>query len=66
MANKIHIKYYKSPVGELILGSFEGKLCLADWRYRKMRSRIDKRIKLGLNAEYVSDGKNTHYLAPII
>ena len=53
MKNKIITKYYKSPVGELILGSFEGKLCLADWRYRKMRSNIDKRIKTGLNAEYV-------------
>ena len=51
--NKVHIKYFKTPVGELILGSFDGKLCLADWRYRKMRSRIDKRIKTGLNAEYV-------------
>lgn len=51
--NKILIKYFKTPVGELILGAFEGKLCLADWRYRKMRSSIDKRIKSGLNADYV-------------
>ena len=51
--NKIQVKYYKSPIGELILGSYDGKLCLADWRYRKMRSTIDKRIKAGLNAEFV-------------
>ena len=43
--NKISTQYYKSPVGEMILGSYEGKLCLADWRYRKMRITIDNRIQ---------------------
>ncbi|MCK4981194.1 MAG: methylated-DNA--[protein]-cysteine S-methyltransferase, partial [Candidatus Delongbacteria bacterium] len=56
--NTIHIKYNKTPVGELILGSFDGKLCLADWRYRKMRSTIDKRIKAGLNADYIEDSSD--------
>ena len=50
--NKIQIQYYKTPVGELILGSFNEKLCLADWRYRKMRPEIDSRIQKGLNANY--------------
>jgi len=49
----INIQYFNTPVGELILGSFEGKLCLADWRYRKMRESIDNRIQKGLKAEYV-------------
>jgi len=53
--NKISIQYYKSPVGEILLGSYDGKLCLADWRYRKMRSRIDNRIQKALNAEYVEE-----------
>lgn len=48
----IHIDYYKTSFGELILGDFEGKLCLADWRYRKMREQIDKRIQSNLNADY--------------
>ena len=48
----VSIAYYKSPVGKIILGSFDTKLCLADWRYRKMRSSIDTRIQKGLNAEY--------------
>ena len=52
MPNKIKIAYHKTPVGELILGSFEGKLCLCDWRYRKMRNSIDYRIQKGLNAEF--------------
>jgi len=53
--NKICIQYYKSPIGELLLGSYEGKLCLADMKYRKMRSSIDKRIQKGLKAEYIEE-----------
>ncbi len=45
-------KNIKTPVGELILGSFDEKLCLADWRYRKMRTTIDRRIQTGLNSKY--------------
>ena len=51
--NKISITYYKSPIGELLLGSYDGKLCLADFRYRRMRTSIDNRIQKGLKAEYV-------------
>ena len=51
--NKISIQYYQSPVGEILLGSYNGKLCLADWKYRKMRTTIDTRIQKGLKAEYV-------------
>ncbi|MGB0851288.1 MAG: methylated-DNA--[protein]-cysteine S-methyltransferase [Bacteroidia bacterium] len=43
---------YFSPVGELRLGSFEGKLCLADWQYRSKRNEIDNRISRILNAEF--------------
>jgi methylated-DNA-[protein]-cysteine S-methyltransferase len=32
MSDKIKIEYFKTPYGELISGSFEDKLCLADWR----------------------------------
>lgn len=51
--SQIITAYYKSPVGELLLGDFEGKLCLADWRYRNMRTSIDDRIQKGLSASYV-------------
>ncbi len=51
--NQIEIQYYKSPCGELIMGSYKGKLCLCDWRYRKMRNAIDNRIKKKLDADYV-------------
>ena len=50
---KIQIQYYKSPVGELLIGVFQNQLCICDWKYRKMRPAVDKRIQKGLNAEYV-------------
>jgi methylated-DNA-[protein]-cysteine S-methyltransferase len=49
----IQIQYYKSPVGEMILGAYAGKLCMADWHYRKMRKSIDNRLQQGLKAEYI-------------
>jgi len=48
---------YKTPYGELVIGSFEDKLCLCDWRYRKMRNAVDKRIRSGLNLDY-TDGNS--------
>jgi len=51
--NQINIQYYKTKIGELVLGSFDKKLCLLDFRYRKMRTTVDNRIKNGLKAEFV-------------
>jgi methylated-DNA-[protein]-cysteine S-methyltransferase len=51
----INIQYCKTKIGELILGSFEGKLCLLDFRYRKMRKTVDERIKKGLNAKFAEN-----------
>lgn len=48
----ILFQYHKTPFGELKLASFDGKLCMADWRYRKMRDQIDKRISHYLSAEF--------------
>jgi len=53
--NKIKIQYYKSLIGELLLGSYDDKLCIADMRYRKKRTTIDNRIQKGLKAEYVEE-----------
>ena len=52
MNNTISIQYHKTKFGEFITGSFEDKLCLLDFRYRRMRKTIDSRIKIGLNADY--------------
>lgn len=51
---KILTTSYKSPVGELILGAFQGRLCLCDWQYRRMRKAVDERIQKGLNADFLN------------
>jgi methylated-DNA-[protein]-cysteine S-methyltransferase len=48
----IFITEFETDFGTLILGDFEGKLCLCDWKFRKMRTQIDQRIKSGLQAEF--------------
>jgi methylated-DNA-[protein]-cysteine S-methyltransferase len=53
--NQINIQYYKTKIGELILGSYEDSLCLLDFRYRRMRKTIDRRIKEGLDAEFIEE-----------
>jgi len=50
---QINIQYYKTKYAHFILGSFENKLCLLDFRYRKMRSSVDNRLQKGLKAEFV-------------
>jgi methylated-DNA-[protein]-cysteine S-methyltransferase len=57
--NQIDIQFYKTKIGDLILGSFDEKLCLLDFRYRKMRKAVDTRIKNGLNAEFVENNNET-------
>lgn len=51
--NIIFIHYFKTTIGELIIGCYENQVCVLDYRYRKMRSGIDKRIQTGLNAIYI-------------
>jgi methylated-DNA-[protein]-cysteine S-methyltransferase len=51
--NQINIQYHKTKYGEFILGSFDKKLCMLDFRYRRMRTTIDNRIKKGLDAEFI-------------
>lgn len=48
----IHIHYYDSPIGELVLGDYNNQLCLCDWRYRKMRNEVDNRLLNGLQATF--------------
>ncbi len=52
MKNTIQIQHYSSPCGEIILGSYNNRLCLCDWQIEKRRKSIDERIQKGLNAEY--------------
>lgn len=48
----ISIRYFDSPCGRLILGGYEGRLCLCDWAENPKRERTDARIKRCLKAEY--------------
>ncbi len=59
MSKWIHTEIYTSPYGELILGSYQDQLCLCDWRYRKSREIIDRRIQSGLKASFVEAESQT-------
>lgn len=52
---KIRIAEIKTPAGELLAGEWKGQLCLLDWKYRKMRDAVDRRIQSGLAASYVDE-----------
>ncbi|MDR1756830.1 MAG: methylated-DNA--[protein]-cysteine S-methyltransferase [Culturomica sp.] len=45
-------KPYHSPCGELLLGSFEDKLCLCNWQTKKRRDQVDQRLQRLLSARY--------------
>lgn len=49
----VSINYFKTNIGELILGSYEKELCLLDFRYRKMRDTVDRRIQRALCADFI-------------
>jgi methylated-DNA-[protein]-cysteine S-methyltransferase len=51
--NRINIQYYKTKYVEFVLCAFENKLCLLDFKYRKMRTTVDNRLKIGFKAEFV-------------
>lgn len=50
--NTIHLQLYHSPCGDLMLGSFEDKLCLCDWVTRKHKEAVSQRLQRILQAEY--------------
>lgn len=54
MADTIHVQYYQSPCGKLVIGSYGDRLCLCDWQNNeKRRDAIDERIRRELQAQYV-------------
>lgn len=61
----IRTAFYHTPYGKLILGDFEGNLCLCDWQYRKMRDSIDNRICKSLNATYRAEETILHRQAKL-
>lgn len=61
--NAIRTTYFKTIFGELILGEFNHQLCMCDWRYRKMRTAIDQRLKTLLQADFIEDETDITVLA---
>lgn len=59
MLKCINIQYYKTEIGELILGSYEEELCLCDWRFRKNRNLVDERIKRHLQTDFVEENSDS-------
>jgi len=56
--SQINIQYFKTALGELVLGEFNNQLCLCDWRYRKMRKQIDDRLTKGLGVDFVENNSD--------
>ena len=55
----IKINYHKTPIGEVIVGSFDGKLCICDFRYRRMRQALNLKIQTSLNVEFIEKENDT-------
>lgn len=51
----IRIKQYQSLVGELIVGSFHGRLCMCDWVQSQRHSANLQRLSRNLNAIFEED-----------
>jgi len=51
--NQVNIQRHKTEIGELVLGSFGGKLCLLGFGDKKGRRAIDDWIRKKLDAEFV-------------
>jgi len=58
--NQIFTTRYQSPVGLLIIGDYNGLLCLLDWLYRAKRAQIDKRICDFFKAKFVEQETDLH------
>lgn len=49
----IFIYPFECPVGSLILGEYQEKLCLCDWQFRKKRNQIDIQLQKKLHAGFI-------------
>lgn len=60
---KVRIHTYPSPCGDLLLGAFDGKLCLCDWASEKEWKVIERRIFQPLHTDYEEQADETILLA---
>lgn len=61
--NRILIDQYLSPCGTLILGSFDGRLCLCDWPDEKRHLRVLQRLSRHLQADIICEASEMTTLA---
>ena len=50
--NSIHIQYYNSPCGEIVLASMGDELCLCDWNEKPCAERNKHRLVKYMNAVF--------------
>ena len=50
--SQIKVQSHKVNLGELLIGVIDNKLCLFDWRYRRMRKAVDTRLQKYFGCEY--------------
>ena len=55
MSTIVHLQYYDSPCGEIVLASVEDKLCLCDWNEHPCAEKNMRRLVRLLNAEFVEE-----------
>ncbi|MDR1671665.1 MAG: methylated-DNA--[protein]-cysteine S-methyltransferase [Alistipes sp.] len=60
---KITSFIYHSPVGELMLASFDGRLCLCDWEAGRSREVVRRRLERRLGARFEAGTKPVIELA---
>ena len=58
MKNYIQTLRYSAPCGEMILGSYEDKLCLCNWLVEKHPGRVDRRLQTLLEADSVEESSD--------
>lgn len=56
----IYTQEYLSPYGPLLIGDYEGKLCLLDWHHRAKRSAVDRRLTAFLDVAYRDEATLLH------
>lgn len=49
----INVSYQKTEIGELIFASYKDEICILDFRYRKLREKLNQRIKDYLKCEFI-------------
>jgi len=53
--DKISIQWVKSPCGDLLLGAYQGQLCMCDWPDAKHHAAVLGRLHRTLDADFEMD-----------